>query len=356
MRRRIIILFAIVLSAACTKESSSRREAVVHIETALASREAGTKALWPSMGSAFGDEGSYGIVVCESGSTTAPHKANSKNVKALYRSEPDTWKYYYVENPSSGSVGSQAYDDLTLSARDDHHHADLYAYSPYMQSVYTNGLTAIPYNIVNQADLMYAEENLTNANSDLNPESGSDLSAHFTFKHAFALLEFNFKAINNPDPYEYYHTTLMQLNNITVTVNPEVVGNTARLYTAGTLNALTGELTNTAETTSLTLEPKKEGFNLDMSSPTNWTPFYILLSPITIEQDDALIFTFTITGQTMQPFSLKVSQLTHSDGVTVGFQPGYKYSFYFTVDNYIKFSGFEISTNWESLPLATTEI
>ena len=72
----------------------------------------------------------------------------------------------------------------------------------------------------------------------------------------------------------------------------------------------------------------------------------VLLVPGEIGPTDELTFTFTANGQTLQPFVLTRDRVAHGDGITFGLQPGYIYTYHFTMDNYVFFDGFTVSTDW----------
>lgn len=346
---------------ACTKETDrSRNDTAVRIQASISSREASTKA--PVIGSAFPNNGSYGIFVCKNGTTTTAHKFNSWNIRASY-TESDGWNYYYVSNLSSGAVASTGYDHITLTARDDAATADLYAYSPYVQSAYSAGPTAIPYsiaeNIDNLTDLMYAQENMTPDNTDLDPLSVSDLSATFTFKHAYSLLAFRFKLGHDSYTGGYGTGTTYNLTKITVTLDdPDSDGSTtAKLYTSGTFNALTGSFNaGGTEVSSLSVTyPTFGDWKRTINSASTYATAYMVLVPTDVA-DDELVFTFTVNGQVLQPFKLQRLQLLHNDSSTYGFRPGFKYTFNFTLDNYLFFDGFTVSDVWDDAILGEMEI
>ena len=340
---------------ACTKETDrSRSDTAVRIQASISSCEASTKA--PVIGSAFPNNGSYGIFVCKNGTTTTAHKSNSWNIRASY-TESDGWNYYYVSNLSSGAVASTGYDHITLTARDDAATADLYAYSPYVQSAYSAGPAAIPYsiaaNINNQTDLMYAQENTTSGNAALDPLSPSDLSATFTFKHAYSLLAFRFKLGHDSSTGGYGTGTTYALTKITVTLeDPDSDGSTtAKLYTSGTFNALTGSFNaDGTEVSSLSVT-----YSYTFDSASTYATAYMVLVPTDVA-DDELVFTFTVNGQVLQPFKLQRSQLLHDDSSTYGFRPGFKYTFNFTLDNYLFFDGFTVNDVWNDAILGEMEI
>lgn len=359
MPRPFLIMSILTLLAACTREPAAPcgGEATVHIVTSLASMPAATKN--PVTGTAFPNNWAYGLFVCEQGSTSTAHKSNSRNIKSLY--SDGRWRYYYVGNLGTGAVAPTAYEDFTLTVREDGAAADLYAYAPYTQSAFSSGPAAIPYTlasrITDQADLMYAVENLDPAaNVGLDPGAGCELSAAFTFRHVFALLEFRFKLVKDAASGAYGTGSSYSVTDIGVTLNdPDGDGiTTARLYTSGSFNALTGSF-NPGATERTSLQVNYSPYYPTVSSATSAATAHLLLVPTEVD-DDELVFTFTVNGQTLQPFSLKKSYLLHEDGVTYGFRSGFKYTFHFTLDNYICFDGFSVSSDWSGLDLGTEEI
>lgn len=357
MRKTTVYLIVCALAlSACTRESPvGAGEAVVRISAFVSGQGEATKA--PVTGTAFPNNGTYGIFVCKHGTTDTAHKSNSWNIRALYSETLPGWTYYYVANLSSGAVASSGYDHITLTARDDEATADLYAYSPYTQSAFSSGLEAIPYTIVDgytgQTDLMYAVENTTNANSNLDPTSASNLSATFTFRHAFSLLAFRFRLAHDSSNGGYASGTTYNLTDITVTLHdPDSDGQTtAKLYSSGTFNALSGTFNGDASTvTSLSVAK-----NLSISSATEYATAYLMLVPTEVA-DGELVFTFTMNGQTLQPFRLQHSQILHSDVPTYGLRSGYCYTFNFTLDNYLYFDGFTVSSDWTAETLGEMEI
>ena len=360
--KKIRFIFLLLSLVACTKETDrSRSDTTVRIQASISGSEASTKA--PVIGSAFTNNGSYGIFVCKNGTTTTAHKSNSWNIRATYTESTGSWNYYYVSNLSSGAVASTGYDHITLTARDDAATADLYAYSPYVQSAYSAGPAAIPYtiaeNIGNQTDLMYAKENTTYVNAALDPMSPTDLSATFTFRHAYSLLAFRFKLGHDSSTGGYGTGTTYNLTNITVTLeDPDSDGSTtAKLYTSGTFNALTGSFNaDGTEVSSLSVTyPTSGDWQCTINSASTYATAYMILVPTDVA-DDELVFTFTVNGQVLQPFKLQRSQLLHDDSSTYGFRPGSKYTFNFTLDNYLFFDGFTVNDVWNDAILGEMEI
>ena len=352
MQKRIILLLMLFLPA-CTREPVTRPggEAVVRILPSLAEMPAATKG--PVTGTVFPDNGTYGIFVCERGSTTTAHKPNSWNIRARYSNDADSWNYYYAGDFSTGATTAASCENITLTVREDGAAADLYAYAPYTQNAFLSGPEAIPFTIAgrvnDQADLMYAVENPDPAaNTDLDPGSGGELTARFSFRHVLSLLAFQFRLVNGASSYS--------LTDIGITLrDPDADGvTTARLYTSGTFNALTGAV-NPGGTVSDSMNISFSPYYPTVNSADRPATAYLLLVPTEVD-DDELVFTFTMNGQTLQPFVLKRAHLLHDDGVTSGFQPGCKYTFHFTLDNYVCFDGITVSRDWTAEILGTEEI
>lgn len=339
-------IIAVLSLAACTKAPvfHSEKEAVVQIRTTIASSaQSSTKGIIRGR-TTFPDKETYGIFICESGTTDIPHKSNAWNIRAQYNNSE--WGYYYVSNLSNGETSETPYSNVTLTAKEDSHGnsiaADLYAYAPYIQGAYadTAGPEAIPYTINEclffQEDLMYASQNAATqtgtpgSNANLDPESGNSLTANFTFHHAFALLEFQF-TLRNANGTDYDGGTRLAYNYVTVNLQDlESDGTTAKLYSSGTFNIITGEFENGVPTESLRVKQvRDEDMPLYVNSSVTPTSAYMVLVPTEVD-DNELIFTFTFNNQDLRPFVLQASQLVNS-----AFESGYKYTFHFTIDDYV---------------------
>lgn len=373
-KTQLFLLLSLLWAAGCQKEASHQsnegsreeREAMVQIHASLSKPTNATKAI--IKGATIPDNFSYGIFVCMSNDETykKKHKDNSWNLKASYKAneeEEGTWSYQYV-NPADGSLNENSYNNITITAREGHEHADLYAYAPY--TAYTaddykqSGPTAIPFSIANnnkdQLDLMYAVENTSpTENKDLDPESETEfLEANFTFKHALALLVFEFEIKNHNNAF----STKYLLNNITIKkINPE--NNTeAHLYKSGYFNAITPTFYNCSEVDALSVSITNDLGDNFAIIPVEGGPdatAYVALVPTKVE-DDELEIVITLNSHKTKPFVIKKEYLRH-DGGEFGFQGGYKYTFSFTMDNYLYLDDFSIS-EWDDqeYPLETVEI
>lgn len=336
IRAAILLAAAVGLASGCTREPLAPGDgAVVQVHAAIDANAESTKA--PISGTAFTDKTSYGIFVCEHGSTTVAHKANSWNLRAYY-TDADSWRFSYVGTLSSGALSSSSFADLVLMANEEETTADLYAYAPWTQNAYAKTPAAIPFSVAGQEDLMYAQQNLANENAGLDPAASAPLHAAFSFKHAYALLCFRFKLKNQGNGTAYL------LSNIKVTKDPGAT--TAHLYTSGSFNALTGtfNLDECVDGSTFNVNYNTQSWNYTyISSATDYTMFSLMLVPTAVA-DDELTFTFTVNDKVLQPFVLKADQVLHGDGVTAGFQPGYRYVFNFTLDNFLYFDGFNVES------------
>lgn len=328
-------------AGACSKQPrpvGSLREAPVDIRVSMDGESEATKALVD-----FANGSYYGIFACiheDSPSVFAPFKSSVYNARA--KKVSGKWLFDYVGTASPGALDATNASSFVLLQRTDDKTADLYAYAPWIQDAYlpSVGPTRIPFKVSEQKDLMYAEQNLTNANGSLDPATMSPLSATFHFKHAMARLVFKFRVLNVPTNYRISSVSIARTDDAATT----------HLYTSGTFNAITGALdceegTN-ADGKHILAVPKE--LTVDSTTPA---ALAVLLAPTEVA-DDELSFTFTVNGQKLQPFVLKKDFVEHETGSGIyGFQAGYTYTFNFTLDNYVYFDGFSVNEDWESLDL-----
>ena len=274
---------------------------------------------------------------------------NSWNLKATYAAgeggSAGTWSYQYVNNFTTGSLTPIPYENITITDRSDHKTADIYAYAPYIQGAYRSNPEAIPFTIAddisNQVDLMYAAQNATDDNKDLNPCStdGIPLEANFTFNHALALLAFEFELLNNNTNYRLQRIEVRKKNAVT-----------AHLYKSGSFNAVTGRFNDGGnDVQSLSIKQPGDVF-YQKTDGTDWVA-YVALVPTSITEDDELEITFFMNdsashAMALKPFVLKKAYVRHGDSDVYGFKGGYKYTFKFTLDNYLYLEGFSVQ-EWD---------
>lgn len=348
---QILPLLLLCLSVGCQKEISEEGEAtrdggtIVQINAALAGRTNATKAIIGD--TEFPDKSTYGIFVCKNGGYEK-HKLNSWNLAAVYNVNQETltgkWSYYYVADQRKGGLSDYGYDFITITARQDHSAADLYAYAPHITEAFENGPEAIPFTIAerlaDQADLMYAVENADpDQNKGLDPEGDDPLVANFTFQHAMSQLVFTFKLKNN--------NTLYQLNKIVVKKAKE--NTTAKLLREGTFNAIDG--TFAGEDVDSLFVSYKGAWSvapINIDSKDNAAIARMLIPPTVVEDDELVIeFYMNDKPQIVRPFLLKKEYLKHGDNSQYGFQSGYTYTFNFTMDNYLYLNGIAIDDTWK---------
>ena len=369
---QLLLLLPLLWAVGCQKESSrqeremtgTKGEAPVQIHASLATSTPATKSI--IRGTDIPDQFSYGLFVCTEGNTDEAHKMNSWNLKSSYAAglegEAGTWSFQYIDDYGSGELSANTYDYITITSKEDENgnsiKADLYAYAPYIKGTFSP--TAIPFSIAknnyNQIDLMYAEENdLPAINKGLDPLANVEkLEANFTFKHALALLVFEFEIKNHNNAF----STKYLLNNITIKkINPE--NNTeAHLYKSGYFNAITPTFYNCSEVDALSVSITNDLGDNFAIIPVEGGPdatAYVALVPTKVE-DDELEIVITLNSHPTKPFVIKKENLRHNGG-EFGFQGGYKYTFSFTMDNYLYLDDFSIS-EWDDqeYPLETVEI
>ena len=326
--RKNIVFVTLVLLAACAKVPSGPGQAAVDIHASIEGTPAATKGLVN-----FVTNDTYGIFTCIHEDTDAPtafaqFRPSLWNAQASFNAPK--WFYKDVADYETGGLFSAGSEKFILMGRNDDAYADLYAYAPWTLAAYASGPEAIPFS--RKTDLMYAEQNTVNANRGLDPASNSVLSATFHFRRVMACLAFDF-TLDTPD------NTTMRVDLRSIKDMDPAGG--AVLYTGGKFNVITGELydLNAAETLST-----------DLGGCTVYPAggsFSICLVPTEVTADDELVFTFVSGGHTLPPFSLKASQVLHAkaapgDPDVRGFRAGYKYTFHFLLDNYVRFDGFDI--------------
>ena len=349
----------------CQKETSnfgietirSTHEIPVNIHASLADSQGPTKAI--VRGTDIPDHFSYGLFVCAEGKTNEAHKKNSWNLKSSYteglESEAGSWSFQYVDNFDSGALSANTYDHITITSRDDNATADLYAYAPHIEGKINP--KAIPFEIApeirNQVDLMYAEENDDpTANKGLDPlrTDVDALEANFTFKHALALLAFEFEIKNHSNQY----STNYRLQSITIQKKDPQANTTAQIYQSGTFNAITGNINyDDCNKVDKLVVSQIVGSDPALIIPNGTSDpdytAYVALVPTQIE-DNELEVTIVLNKQnkmTVKPFVLKKQFVKHLVGEEeYGFQGGYIYTFRFTMDNYLYLTDFNIK-QWD---------
>lgn len=342
----ILSLMMLVLLASCTRmdpDSSGLPQAVVDIRASLDESVPETKALVD-----FSSATEYGIFTCISmdnvPAPTTPYETFKPSIwNAQARGSGSTWTYKNVASYATGELYAAGGNVFILFGRNDNLTADLYAYAPWKQAAYNTGPTAIPFS--RNENLMYAVQNTSRANNNLNPASLGSLSANFDFRHVMARLIFRFRLQND-------NTTMsVALSSIR---NNAPAGGTAVLYTSGTFNAIDGSLNDKHATDELTNVGSCTAYYTDDPAVYHaQSAIDFTLVPTDIAVDDELTFIFSSGGFKFPFFVLKRDWVKHAkanpgDPDVYGFKAGYTYTFYFTLDNYVRFDGFNIQS-WGDL-------
>lgn len=354
MKRQTIIYISTILAlASCGLapcETTLVAEALeLHINAGM--QGCGTKAPVFPVGEPDGDGfyampdgSSYGLFICKHGTYSPPHSTNYNNIMASMTGT-SAWSFTY------GSRTDESMYILIQSETDAEGvetpiTADIFAYAPYKTNI--TSPEAIPYQFSLQDDLMYAAQNMTEDYKGIDPKTATrnPYPVNLLFKHALALLEFNFRLKNTVTGF-----SSATLSKISVTAGKE--NPTEKLYVEGTFNSVDGTITGT-----VTGDLSMDITNAQLTAANPSVKVYMLMMPTSSYQDDDFKFTFHFDNVeiTTSPFLLKREQLKYGDG-TYGLTAGYKYSFNFVIDNYLHFSGVQTG-EWstESDPLINTEI
>ena len=339
----ILSLVTLALLVSCSRMdpgASEPPQAVVDIKASLVETPPETKGLVD-----FTTNIKYGIFACISLDNPAPNTPATPYERfkpSIWNSQAERsgtkWYYKNVASYATGDLYSSGGEQYVLFGRNDNLTADLYAYAPWKRDAYNTGPTAIPFS--RNEDMMYAVQNTSRANQNLDPASGSTLSATFDFQHVMARLIFRFRLQND-------NTTMgISLSSIK---NNHPTGGTAVLYTSGTFNAIDGSLNDKQTTDELTnVGSCTAYYTNDPAVYDSRSAIDFTLVPTDITVDDELTFTFSSGGFKLPFFVLKRDWVKHSDGTTYGFKAGKTYTFFFTLDNYVRFDGFNIQ-DWGAM-------
>ena len=281
----------------------------------------------------------FGLFICDHHASSGPnpyreHSPQYNNIKAERRNSQ--WMYSYA--------GYKAFPTIFVLEKKDENDvpikADIFAYVPYLPDIKTP--ESIPFNINEQKDLMYAVENNDPAkNKEIDPAaSGTEVDIPLTFAHAFALLEFNILLKNEQYNHPDGNGTAIRnyLSSIQVRKNGNMNADDIHLYSTGMMNAIDGSLSSLQEASYLDFSKGNIGIdNNKVSGGRRMITARMLLVPAEPD-DDEYIFSFTFDKSTINTeFVLKKEHLRHGTTDQFGLKAGYKYTFNFELDNYIRF-------------------
>ena len=365
-----LLTLSILVWSACTREPvtpAERGESLaLDLAPALSQAAVTRQATFGDANGKMPNWSSYGLFICNhhtgGNNPYTEYAQNYKNIKANLNG---TWSFFYYGYTNGFPI-------LFITPQDENRDgitdigADIFAYAPWQESVTTP--ESVPFNIVGAVDVMYAAENTDPVtNKDIDPatdsrisieaDGGKHLDVPLTFTHALSLLEFEIRLKNN----QYNHPDGNSVANGYTLDNIKIDRKQGGhpLYASGKMDAMSaGTLFDLVEASGnvLTVSGANLG-RLYTTAPLTvaagvTTKAYILQVPSQAGEDYAdgdYTFTFHFSGQTFPAqFTLLRSHLMHSDGTTCGFQPGYKYTFKFMIDNYIHFEGVTIG-EWEAV-------
>ena len=142
-RKRITVLVALLLAAACAKVPSGPGQAVVTIRASIDDAPVGTKGFVN-----FVSNDTYGIFTCVHEDTDAPSQFDRFR-PSLWNAQAalsgSKWLYRNIADYDTGDLFSAGSEKFILMGRNDNAHADLYAYAPWTKDAYETGPEAIPF-------------------------------------------------------------------------------------------------------------------------------------------------------------------------------------------------------------------
>lgn len=286
-------------------------------------------------GTSFPQNTTIGLFICshEEGTPSLFEEYSPKynNIQATQSSstiESPVWSYKY------NGTGTAFPTLFLLKPQTGEPAADFYAYAPFVSGA-TNP-TDIPFSLSAEyrslQDILYASENDTDVNKGKVPD-GSLISIKFHFVHKLAWLQCQFYLKNDDEDGSHGPESEKDSQNKT-TVNSIVLrkktGGSTPLYSSGAFNFIDGTFKSGSLVDAESLEVK-----YNYSFGTKGNTFNMLVYPEEYLADGDYELVFNFDGNTMETvYSIKVSDLLHSDGVTTGFKEGYRYVLSFTYDNY----------------------
>lgn len=263
------------------------------------------------------------------------------NIAGKYQSS-GTWLYNF-EGASTNFTDIYLMMPTEKVYRDDRA-LKLCAYHPWVKGV--TSIASVPFTLGGKSkdlqDVMWAVQNGTSENIII--PNTNVLPVALTFNHALARLKIGFRcAYDNKDSNGNYIGTTLTLSSISL----KKAGSTP-LYSGGNLNALTGSVTSDKPVDVLTVDytdDNKYSFAYRPSGDYIWADMLIFPEPYVADGD--YILEFSMNGQT-----LKTSYPVKLSDVAGGFLPGHVYTFKFTMDNTVNFTGVSVEVGgpetWES--------
>lgn len=257
-----------------------------------------------------------------------PHAYGMANLRAV-SGGGNKWTYNFSDNLST-SVDVLAISSVANTS------ADIYAYAPWISG------TATPENILyesgTQGDLMYAGENASGKNMNISPDTEDNQDVPLRFHHALSMVRIGIRLANSG-----YQSP--RLTSIRIARKSESAEIETKLWSKARFNALTGQF---REDSYSDMQYIDISANTKISSTTDYVYFDCLLIPTEVKADGDLQIRLSVNSQTLlEPYGIQLSDVLSSDG-KAGFQPGYVYTFLFSIDNYLRFNPtfIEVSKEW----------
>lgn len=215
------------------------------------------------------------------------------------------------------------------------------AYYPWVQGV-TN-ITSVPFtlggNVEYMTDVMWTTQNGTDDNVVI--PNRNTLPVTLTFNHALSLLKIGFRCAHDNTVSGTYIGTTMTVSSISIK-RADKAGATP-LHDGGIMNAITGEMVYSDEDATEVLTYDYTGtspYTFAFRPENDYYYVPMLICPEEYLGDGDYILEFTLNGQTLrQTYAIKKSD------VNGGFLPGHVYTFKFTMDNTINFTGVQVDVD-----------
>jgi len=357
--KHIALPLAVILALAgssCTKGLSvTEGGSEVSLDVAIAPHGE-TKGI--VNGANFPSGTTMGLFICK-------HEAGEPKEFVAYSAKYNNIRAYQTSSTTASPVWSYTYNGtgtsfstlFLLMPQTGEKAADFYAYAPFISGV--TKPTSIPFNLQqrydNLPDLMYAVENATDTNRNITPD-GKPISISYHFVHKLAWIRCQFYLKNDDQSGTLGPGSSSSSQNY-CTVNSIKIrrksGAATPLYESGEFNGIKGNFEDeSGASTLVAADSLQVTHGYTFGTKGNTYDLLIVPKPYT-DGDYELVF--KIDGKELETtYPIKVGDVTHSDGTTVGFKEGYRYTFKFTYDNYqhISLSGTQIDSdaNWTEYP------
>lgn len=241
--------------------------------------------------------------------------------------QPGYWKYKFADTSEDAYFDNIYLLKPTVSAFEGG--LAVVAYAPWIKTA--ESITQIPFTIGGTSetvtDLMWAKQNQNGDNYRIVPD-GNGKTVKLTFQHALSMIKVSLKCAHSGSK--------MTVSAITL---KKKTGATTPLYSKGSMNAMTGVITGSANTSSIVYDFTDR----EHSFQTAYVDVPMLICPVENYGDGDYILEFKFNGQSLEQSSAYVIS---SNDVGGKFDAGKVYSFKFTFDNHIRFDGVQVSTEW----------